>query len=95
MLTITHTAADALDTIVASAPDAPETAGLRISQGVGSDGRAGFMLALAEAPEPTDQVVEGHQTPVFVAAEAAEQLDDKVLDAQIEGDQVGFMLAQA
>jgi hypothetical protein len=32
---------------------------------------------------------------VFVDADIAQELDDKVLDAQIEGDRVGFMLAQA
>jgi hypothetical protein len=29
---------------------------------------------------------------VFLDAEAAELLDDKVLDARMEGDQVGFTL---
>jgi iron-sulfur cluster assembly protein len=96
MLTITDSAAEALDTIVASTPDAPNTAGLRISPTAEQDGAPGFALSLAAEPAPDDQVVdvEGHETPIYVAAEAAPELDDKVLDAQVQGDQVGFMLLQ-
>ncbi|HEU4658814.1 MAG TPA: HesB/YadR/YfhF-family protein [Capillimicrobium sp.] len=95
MLTITPTAAEALDTIVASVPDAPESAGLRIAAGAGPDGRPGLTLELAAAPAPTDQVVQGHDTPVFVEAQLAGELDDKVLDAEVDGDRVGFLIGQA
>lgn len=94
MLTITPTAAEALDTIVASVPDAPNSAGLRIAPSSTEDGQLGFSLQLATEPAPGDQVVEGATVPVFVDAAVADELDDKVLDAQIEGDQVGFLLAQ-
>jgi len=94
MLTITPTAAEALDTIVASVPDAPESAGLRITPSSANGTQAGFSLQLAAEPEPGDQVVEGAAHPVFVDAAVADELDDKVLDAQIEGEQVGFMLAE-
>jgi iron-sulfur cluster assembly protein len=94
MLTITPTAAEALDTIVASVPDAPETTGLRIAQSAGPDGRPGFTLELAAEPEAGDQVVDGAQVPVFVEAGVAEVLDDKILDAEMDGDQVGFSLIQ-
>jgi len=95
MLAITQTAAEALDTIVASVPDAPESSGLRISPSTSGDGQPGFRLDLAVKPEPGDQVIDGPVHPVFVDAQIAEELEDKVLDAQIEGDRVGFMLAQA
>jgi Fe-S cluster assembly iron-binding protein IscA len=95
MLTITQTAAEALDTIVASVPDAPESSGLRISASAGTDGQPSFRLELAVEPEPGDQVIDGTEHPVFVDSGIADELDDKVLDAQIEGDRVGFMLAQA
>ena len=95
MLTITPTAAEALDTIVASVPDAPQSAGLRISPSSADGNQAGFSLHLATEPEPGDQIVQGAEHPVFVDAAVAEELDDKVLDAQVEGDQIGFMLAQA
>ena len=95
MLTITPTAAEALDSIVASVPNAPDTAGLRITPNSADGSQSGFSLELATEPAPGDQVVDSGQRPVFVDATVVEQLDDKVLDAQIEGNQVGFMLAQA
>jgi len=95
MLTITPTAAEALDSIVASVPDAPASAGLRIAPSSTDGTQAGFSLHLATEPAPGDQVVQGAEHPVFVDAAVVDELDDKVLDAQIEGDQVGFMLAQA
>lgn len=94
MLTITPTAAQALDTIVSSVPDAPETAGLRIAQGAGENGQPRLTLELTASPAPGDQVVEAQNTPVFVEAKIVDELDDKVLDAQVEGDRVGFTLAQ-
>ncbi len=95
MLTITETAAEAIDSIVKSTPEAPESVGLRIAPAARENGAPGFTLVLAGEPEPDDQVVEGTgEVPVFVAAESAEELDDKVLDAQVQGDQVGFILAQ-
>lgn len=95
MLTITQTAAEALDSIIASIADAPETAGLRIAPGTGENGQPGLTLQLAAEPAPGDQVVDGQSVPVFVDADVADELDDKVLDAQLEGGQIGFTLAQA
>jgi iron-sulfur cluster assembly protein len=94
VLTITQTAAEALDTIVASTPDASDTSGLRISQETTGDGQARLTLALAQAPEPSDQVVEGDSVSVFVDSDVAPLLDDKVLDAQVSGDEVGFTLTE-
>ena len=91
MLTITQNAEQALDAVVA-AENAPEGAGVRISQGVGADGQAAVGLAVAPAPEPGDAVVDDANVPVFLAAEVAELLDDKILDAQVEGDQIAFQL---
>jgi iron-sulfur cluster assembly protein len=92
VLTITHEAAEAIDAVVHSAPVETETAGLRITRGVAPDGQPGLTLAVADAPESDDAVIDAENTPVFLDAEAAELLDDKVLDAQVEGGQVGFML---
>ena len=94
MLTITPTAAEALDTIVASVPDAPDGTGLRIAATAAENGRPALSLELAPEPAPTDQVVDGAETPVFVEAQLTGELDDKVLDAEIEGDRVGFTLLQ-
>lgn len=93
MLTITQTAAEAIDAIVASA-DVPEDAGLRIAHGVGADGQGAFAVTLTDAPEAGDQVLERDGAPVFLESDAAPLLDDKVLDARVEGERVGFVLAE-
>ena len=95
MLAITQTAVDALDSIVASAP-VSDTAGVRISEQVSADGQPGLAIALVEGPQPTDQVLEpdGEHTPLYIDEAAAQVLDDKVLDAQIQDGQVGFVLAE-
>jgi iron-sulfur cluster assembly protein len=91
MLTLTETAAEALDAIAASA-SMPDTAGLRIARNARADGAGDLSLTLVEEAEPDDQVVKGASVPVFVDAEAATFLEDKVLDAQIQDGQVGFQL---
>jgi iron-sulfur cluster assembly protein len=93
VLTITEKAEEALDAVVA-AENAPEGAGVRISQGVGADGQPAVGLALAAAPEPGDAVVDDASVPLFLAPEVAGLLDDKVLDAQVEGDQIAFRLGE-
>jgi iron-sulfur cluster assembly protein len=92
VLTITHEAAEAIDAVVHSAPEAPDTAGLRIARAITPDGEQGLELSVTDRPAPDDAVVEAEGTPVFLESEAAELLDDKVLDAQVQGDQVGFMI---
>ncbi len=94
MLTFTHEAAEAIDAVVHSAPDAPDGAGLRIARGVAPDGQEGLELSVTDGPAPDDAVVEAEGTPVFLDSEAAEMLDDKVLDAKVEGQQVGFLLRE-
>jgi iron-sulfur cluster assembly protein len=93
VLTITENAEQALDAVVA-AENAPDGAGVRISQGVGADGQPAVGLALATAPVPGDAVVEDASVPVFLAPEVADLLDDKILDAQVEGDQIAFRLGE-
>jgi Fe-S cluster assembly iron-binding protein IscA len=93
VLTITENAEQALDAVVA-AENAPEGAGVRISQGIGADGQPAIGLALAPAPEPGDAVVDDANVPVFVAAEVADLLDDKILDAQVQGEQIAFRLGE-
>jgi Fe-S cluster assembly iron-binding protein IscA len=95
LLTITEDAVEALDTIVESSPVSDE-AGVRISRQVDGNGQAGLGISLVEQPESTDQVleIEGEHVPVFVEADAAPALDDKVLDARVQDGQVGFIVAQ-
>lgn len=45
-------------------------------------------------PHPQDAVVEAEGAHIFLAPEAAETMDDKVLDADIEGGEVRFALLE-
>jgi iron-sulfur cluster assembly protein len=93
VLTITDTAAEAIRGIVA-APELPDGAGLRIATVAGSGDAATLEVAVAETPADTDQVVSESGARVFVEADAIALLDDKLLDAQIEGTRVGFTLSE-
>jgi len=94
MLAVTEDAASAIDDILAST-DVPDEAGVRITTeiGVTEEGapRTELRLTVVEAPEASDQVVED---AVFLEPEAAALLDDKVLDADVVGDQVQFGLKE-
>lgn len=92
MLTITNTAAEAIRGIVA-APEIPDGAGLRIATQPDA-GAAALEVTVAEQPAETDQVVSEAGARVFVEADAVPLLDDKLLDAQIEGTRVGFTLSE-
>lgn len=92
MLTITDTAAEAIRGIVA-APELPDGAGLRIATQPAA-GASALEVSVAESPADTDQVVSEAGARVFVEADAVPLLDDKLLDAQIEGSRVGFMLSE-
>lgn len=93
MLAITDTAAEAIRGIVA-APELPDGAGLRIATQPGAGEAATLEVSVAETPADTDQVVDESGARVFVEADAVPLLDDKLLDAQIEGTRVGFMLME-
>jgi hypothetical protein len=49
-------------------------------------------LAIVEAPDASDQVLE--QASIFLEPEAAVLLDDKLLDAEVVGDRVHFNLKE-
>ncbi|HWM16529.1 MAG TPA: Fe-S cluster assembly protein HesB [Microbacterium sp.] len=82
MLTLTDTAASAVKTITDQSPDLDE-AGLRI-QGTGTPDAA-FELAVVPVPEPTDAVVEADGARVFLARDTALVLDERTLDARVDG----------
>jgi Fe-S cluster assembly iron-binding protein IscA len=93
VLAITENAAEAIQTIVASSPEVPEKGGLRIL--ARSEGEQEKLeLTIAAIPAEDDEVVEEHGAHVFLDPEAASYLDDKVLDARVEGNQVGFALKE-
>ena len=95
MLAVTQEAASAIDGILA-APGVPDEAGVRITTEMAGaeegSPQAELRLAVVEAPEASDQVVE--DAPVFLEPEAAALLDDKVLDAEVADDQVRFNLKE-
>ena len=91
MLAMTDTAADAIRGIVA-APGLPEGAGLRIAMQGDSVERSALEVTVAELPGESDQVLDEDGARVFVEEQVVEMLDDKLLDAEIDGTRVGFTL---
>jgi iron-sulfur cluster assembly protein len=93
VLAITEDAATAIDSIVASS-GLPQGAGLRITQALntqsGQEGRTDLRLSVVESAEEGDEVLDDVQ--IFLEPEAADFLDDKLLDADVEGDEVRFSL---
>ena len=93
MLAISESAAEAIQTIVASSPEIPADAGLRIvARSEGDEEK--LEVTIAAIPAEDDQVVEEHGAHVFLDPEAASYLEDKVLDARAEGHQVGFAILE-
>jgi iron-sulfur cluster assembly protein len=92
VLTLTPTAAEVVRTLVEQSP-APESGGLRIAAATDDAGDSVELeLALVEEPEALDETVEQEGATVYLDPEAAELLDDKLLDAQVAEDHVTFML---
>jgi iron-sulfur cluster assembly protein len=93
VLAITPGAAKAISGIL-SARELPDGAGLRITSEAAEDEsgatRIELRLSPADQPEESDQVVEGG--PVFIESEAVSFLDDKLLDADVSGNEAQFSL---
>ena len=87
MLTLTNHAQDAVRTLTKD-PQAPERAGLRIAAG-----NQGLELMLVAEPAPGDALIDDDGARVFLESQAANLLDERTLDAEIEGDKVNFFLA--
>jgi iron-sulfur cluster assembly protein len=93
MLTITPNAAEAIRTLVEST-DIPEQGGIRISIGSQNGSQATLDLAVAPSPLEGDEVIEEEGAQVFLDELAATALDDKSLDARIEGDEISFGIVE-
>ena len=92
MFAITEDAATAIDSILASS-GLPEGAGLRITREVSGEGEAArpdLRLSPVETAEEGDQVLE--DVRIFLTPEAADFLDDKLLDADVDEGDVRFSL---
>lgn len=93
MLAISHGAAEVIKQAVSSA-QIPDEGGIRISaEPIGSES-VRLDLSLVMNPESGDAIVEQEGAKVFVERDVAPLLDDKVLDASIEADQVAFSIVE-
>lgn len=92
MLTISHGAAEVIKVLVASS-ELSEAGGIRLSVEAIDQQNAKLELSLADSPEPGDALIEEEGAHVFVEQNATTILDDKVLDATVEGDAVAFSIA--
>jgi iron-sulfur cluster assembly protein len=95
MLTLTPSAEEAVRQIVAGAPIDDDTGGLRIAPGEPTPEGVPLEISLVDVPEPDDQDAGAANAHVYVDPRAAEALDDKLLDAQLENGSVGFALLDA
>jgi hypothetical protein len=90
---MTHEAAEAVERIL-SQPEVPAGAVLRFAAAEGRGNGAGptreLHVDLVAAPEPLDVIVE--EVPISVEPHSLEYLEDKVLDAEIDGNAVEFRL---
>ena len=85
MLVLTEAAAKVVNSVT-SAAQASQAAGLRISSSVPApDNASALQVEAVSGPGENDQVLEAVGARVFVEPQAAVFLDDKVLDAQVDG----------
>jgi iron-sulfur cluster assembly protein len=93
MLAITEVAAIAIEEMLASRR-MPREAGVRLTTGGGpaADGERGQALVLDLAPAPLIGDAVLGEAPVFIEAEAAPALDEKLLDADVSSERVRFTL---
>jgi iron-sulfur cluster assembly protein len=92
LLALTDNAVAAVKALVSSSEDVSETSGLRmVAEQEGM--QANLHLSIALLPGEDDEVIEEQGARVFLDPEAAALLDDKVLDASVEQNQVAFTLA--
>jgi iron-sulfur cluster assembly protein len=93
MLTITSNAAEAIRAIV-DGTDVPEEGGIRISLARQNGAQASLELAISPAPMEGDAVLDADGAHVFLDELAVVALDDKSLDAQMEGGEISFGIVE-
>jgi iron-sulfur cluster assembly protein len=90
MLAVTENATSVIQQLT-DTPELPDGAGLRIAS---SDDAPSLTVAPVGAPEDGDEVVENKGARLFLEPQAAELLDDKVLDARVnDSGGVEFLVA--
>jgi iron-sulfur cluster assembly protein len=93
MLTITSNAAEAIRAIVQST-DVPDEGGIRISIARQNGSQASLELAISPAPMEGDDVLELNGAHVFLDEMASVALDDKALDAEVQGGEISFGIVE-
>ena len=92
MLALTESAVHAVKGIVSSG-ETTETGGLRVVADH-ADTEVNFQLSVVALPAEDDQVIEEQGARLFLEPEAASLLEDKILDASVDQNQVAFTLAE-
>jgi hypothetical protein len=92
MLTITPAAAAAVTALLES-PQVPDGAALRLQQGADASGASAVGIAIVAEPEDAyTHLPADPEHELLLAPEVADMLDDKVLDAEIQDENVAFMI---
>ena len=96
MLEITSSAAEAIRGLTSAIPHA---AGIRLAARPGpsmngSGPTHGFEAQPAAAPDESDAVLRGDEADVFIDPALVPHLDDKVLDAELDGPSTTFVLRE-
>jgi iron-sulfur cluster assembly protein len=85
MLVLTETAAEVVKALTTT-EQAPEGAGLRIASSAPEPADPGALqVSAAAGPSENDQVIEAAGAHLYLEPKAAAYLEDKVLDAQVDG----------
>jgi iron-sulfur cluster assembly protein len=93
LLALTENAVHAVKGLVSSSDETAETGGLRmVAEQAGE--QVNFQLSLAALPAEDDEVIEQEGARLFLNPEASSLLEDKLLDANVDRDQVAFTLAE-
>jgi iron-sulfur cluster assembly protein len=92
LLALTDSAVQAVKDIISSSEQLSETGGLRlVAERAGT--QANLQVSVVSLPAEDDEVIEEQGARVFLEPEAASLLDDKVLDASVEHNQIAFTIA--
>jgi iron-sulfur cluster assembly protein len=94
MLTLADIAAEAVRQISVGSGLEPDP-GVQISPGAHTPEGTPLHLELAPEAQEDDQSADQEGAHVSIEPHAAEVLDDKVLDAAVEGDQIRFAIRDA
>jgi iron-sulfur cluster assembly protein len=91
VLTLTPNATEAINALIDSV-GGPEGTGLRIWAQPLDEAQSSLEIAVTPGPQDADAVVEDTEVPVYLEPQAAIFLNDKILDASMEGDTIQFSI---